>query len=90
MSSFLKHSLVPDNDAEAGTSTTCLWSFNYVFVNKRDRRLVFFPCIEVVRMLDETEIEQEGYGFAGGETLDGDFDLDPASSTAGGIPISTN
>lgn len=85
---FLKNSLVPDSDPDSAT-TTSLWSFNYFFVNKRDRRLVFFPCIEVVRIVDETEVEQEGF-IQAGETLEADFDLDPASSMAGGIPISTN
>jgi hypothetical protein len=95
--SFLRQSLVsPDSlsieeHVDDDESSTLLWSFNFFFVNKALRRLVFFSCIETMRrpQKEREGDEQEDYvTFSTGENTDVDFDLDP-SATAGGIPIST-
>jgi hypothetical protein len=40
-----------DNAASAGTDSTVLWSFNYFFVNRHLKRIVFFTCIETINMM---------------------------------------
>ena len=80
-----------DNMEMEYDDSVVLWSFNYFFVNKHLKRVVLFTCIESMRH-EETveETEQEEYNvYASADSADMDFDLDPSSATAGGIPIST-
>ncbi len=104
--SFLTQTLVgdvvsgedDDGDHYDGESPSVvpLWSFNYFFVNKSLKRILFFTCIEVVRCHtanssddDDDDDDQMDYSRMADATASGDFDLDPASDVAGGIPVTT-
>lgn len=77
-------------------SVVPLWSFNYFFVNKSLKRILFFTSIEVVRCHtanssddDDDDEDRMDYSHMADATASGDFDLDPASDVAGGIPVTT-
>jgi len=83
--SFLTQTLVEDDSA------TPLWSFNYFFVNKQMKRILFFCCVETMQhsdqQMDEFITKSVGYSERGN---DSNFDLDPAAAdVAGGIPVET-
>lgn len=95
--SFLTQTLIDaaedqsnENSSMSSSSCTVLWSFNYFFVNKALKRLVFFTCVECMKNEGSTlqEDDVSYVKFNGTEAIDGDFDLDPSSDVAGGIPIS--
>ena len=79
--------------SSTGTSKgTVLWTFNYFFVNKSLKRIVFFTCIECMRsegsIHSQHEDDEVSYvRFRSEEASDVDFDLDPSADVAGGIPI---
>lgn len=80
--SFLTQTLL-END---GSQQNALWSFNYFFVNKSLKRILFFSCVET--MLNEISDEedddvQQSFYYKSSEV---DFDLDP-TNVAGGIPF---
>ena len=96
--SFLTQTLtdpgVSEHSAESSTvsstTSTVLWSFNYFFVNKTLKRIMFFTCVESMRS-EESNLNEDDVSyvrFHGTEASDVDFDLDPAADVAGGIPIS--
>lgn len=104
--SFLTQTLIADaqggdayeNTAESSSlstsaSDTVLWNFNYFFVDKAQKRIVYFTCVESMRSEEATALDDDDDGsfvrFHGTEASDVDFDLDPSSHVAGGIPIST-
>lgn len=82
--SFLTQTLMEDDSA------TPLWSFNYFFVNKQMKRILFFCCVETMQhsdeQMDEFVTKSVGYTERGNES---NFDLDPAADVAGGIPVET-
>ena len=105
--SFLTQTLIADaqggddydNTAEnaslsTSASNTVLWNFNYFFVDKAQKRIVYFTCVESMRCEEATALDDDDddgsfVRFHGTEASDVDFDLDPSSHVAGGIPIST-
>ena len=112
--SFLTETLVPDQQDESMTavseaSQTVLWTFNYFFVNRPLKRIIFFTCVETMRADEPAEEEEPSAAAAvngpsdwqrsapvqefkwsqGADAADMDFDLDPAASVAGGLPIPT-
>jgi Maf1 regulator len=78
-----------DTSVSNGTSATVLWTFNYFFVNKSRKRIVFFTCVECMRNegSNENDDEVSFVQYHGNEASDVDFDLDPSAGVAGGIPI---
>ena len=76
-------------------SNTTIWTFNYFFVNKTAKRIVLFTCVESMRNHDpglrENDDDDDEGAFVPlvADSTEIDFDLDPASAPAGGIPIST-
>jgi hypothetical protein len=96
--SFLTQTLIDQVDGEATDSSslssstnTVLWSFNYFFVNKTLKRIVFFTCIERMRNNEEFNLQDDDVSYVryhGTEASDVDFDLDPSADVAGGIPVS--
>ena len=85
----LDPSSTEDPSLSGSISATVLWTFNYFFVNKSRKRIVFFTCVECMRnegsIEDDDEVSFKQYH--GTEASDLDFDLDPAAGVAGGIPI---
>lgn len=80
---FLTQTLLED-----GESATPLWSFNYFFVNKTLKRILLFSCIETMRSPEVSDEEDEQMVTVGRyKASEVDFDLDPSSDVAGGIPI---
>jgi hypothetical protein len=81
--SFLTQTLAEDDSPP-------LWSFNYFFVNKHVKRILFFCCVETIQHSDEGDNEfvtkSVGYSERNNES---NFDLDPAADVAGGIPVET-
>jgi len=81
---FLTQTLL-EGDEDA---TTPLWSFNYFFVNKNLKRILLFSCVETMRTMEVSDEEDEqlvsGQRFRASEV---NFDLDPHSGVAGGIPV---
>lgn len=81
-----------NSSLSTSASNTVLWTFNYFFVDKAQKRIVYFTCVESMRS-EETALDDDDDGsfvrFHGTEASDVDFDLDPSSHVAGGIPIST-
>ncbi|KAJ9059636.1 RNA polymerase III-inhibiting protein maf1 [Entomophthora muscae] len=48
------YSYIPDMDADPFTEVGCIWSFNYFFVNKKLKRIIFFTCRSVsIKRIDE-------------------------------------
>ena len=99
--SFLTQTLIEaasgDQTAESSSmstsaSGTVLWSFNFFFVNKAQKRIVYFTCVESMRNEESNLVQDDDddsyVRFHGREASEADFDLDP-SVIAGGIPIST-
>ncbi|CAB9514634.1 Repressor of RNA polymerase III transcription MAF1 [Seminavis robusta] len=83
-----------NNSAPSSSSSTVLWSFNFFFVNKSQKRIVFFTCVERMRnegsLLQQEDLlddEVDYVRFHGTEASDVDFDMDPSAHIAGGIPI---
>ena len=77
-----------------GATDTVLWSFYYLFVNKQAKRILLFSVAESMRHTnysdDDGDGEERFVQVSDAGVLDvGDFDLDPESNTAGGIPISS-
>lgn len=69
-------------------TTAPLWSFNYFFVNKNLKRILLFSCVETMRSIEVSDEEDEQLVTAGSfRASEIDFDLDPHSGVAGGIPI---
>ena len=93
--SFLTQTLIdsvdqPNDTSSVSSSTsTVLWSFNFFFVNKSQKRIVFFTCVERMRNEGSNFLDDDVsfVRFHGTETSDVDFDLDP-SGHVGGSPIS--
>lgn len=95
--SFLTQTLIDPEDSNSsddtaesnGTLATVLWTFNYFFVNKTRKRIVFFTCVECMRTggPNEDDDEVSFVQYHGTEASDVDFDLDPSAGVAGGIPI---
>jgi hypothetical protein len=74
-----------------------LWTFNYFFVNKSVRRVVFFTCNEKIdeerqlEMIEEAGVEDKTAFYpSDAQTVD-DCDWDPSDTASGGmsLPIST-
>lgn len=91
-----EHSYMQENgslsDGSNNTgSAAVLWSFNYFFVNKSLKRIVFFPCIECMRSegANPNDDDVDYVRYHGAEASDLSFDLDPSADVAGGFPIST-
>mmetsp|Transcript_1684 Transcript_1684/g.2479 ORF Transcript_1684/g.2479 Transcript_1684/m.2479 type:complete len:298 (+) Transcript_1684:290-1183(+) len=81
---FLSQTLL---DSESD-SVAPLWSFNYFFVNKNLKRILLFSCIETMVSNEVSDEEDEQLVTVGKyKTDEGDFDIDPASDIAGGIPV---
>jgi hypothetical protein len=81
---FLTQTLL-EGDEDA---TTPLWSFNYFFVNKNLKRILLFSCVETMRAMEVSDEEDEHMVTAGSfKASEVDFDLDPYSGVAGGIPV---
>jgi len=82
---FLSQTLL---NSEADTPAP-LWSLNYLFVNKGLKRILIFSCIETMRDHCISDEEDEQLVTVGRYKLtsEGDFDIDPASDVAGGIPV---
>ncbi|KAL7572373.1 hypothetical protein ACA910_021583 [Epithemia clementina (nom. ined.)] len=86
-----------DDDAEDGSNRqSVLWSFYYLFVNKNLKRILLFSCAESMRNVvsisdadNDNEVERFVPFSDAGAADNLDFDLDPESTTAGGIPFST-
>jgi hypothetical protein len=81
---------VVDEQVESAQGAVLLWSFHYFFVNKALKRIVFFTCGE---SMQEEEEQDDGEGDSvvvamADDSVEIDFDLDPSSAQAGGIPIS--
>ena len=81
---------------DASVRLSVLWSFYKLFVNKRLKRILLFSCAESIRNVatisdsgDETEVERFVPFSDAGASDNVDFDLDPESTTAGGIPFSS-
>jgi Maf1 regulator len=93
--SFLTQTLIDsvdqqnDNSSVSSSTPTVLWSFNFFFVNKSLKRIVFFTCVERMRSEGSNFLDDDvsSVKFHGTEASDADFDLDP-SVHSGGIPIS--
>lgn len=66
---------------------TPLWSFNYFFVNKHKKRILFFCCVETIQLGSEErdQFVTKSVGYT--EQEESNFDLDPGSDVAGGIPV---
>lgn len=87
------------NSNNDGPASSVLWSFYFLFVNKHLKRIVLFSCAESMRhmtaRISPTNYDDENdvvrfIPFSDAETNDNlDFDLDPESIPAGGIPFST-
>ena len=70
---------------------TTIWSFNYFFVNKSSKRILLFTCVESMRGFVDAEEDDGDVNVVPSIMVDAaeeDFDLDPADSPAGGIPVS--
>ena len=87
---FLTETLLDDDDNTANSAP--LWTFNYFFVNKSLKRILFFSCVETMR--NETrDLHGDAEEFVSVQkyrTSEVDFDLDPAADVAGGIPVATS
>mmetsp|Transcript_16958 Transcript_16958/g.37028 ORF Transcript_16958/g.37028 Transcript_16958/m.37028 type:complete len:358 (+) Transcript_16958:1113-2186(+) len=91
--------IIPETMEDGSGQQAILWSFSYLFVNKPMKRIVLFSCAESMRQQsasaysddDEENGEDRFVQFVDARGAAGnlDFDLDPESNTAGGIPIST-
>jgi hypothetical protein len=79
---FLTETLLDDGADDA----TPLWSFNHFFVNKNLKRILVFSCVETMRTMEVSDEEDAQYAVRY-KTNEMDFDLDPSSDVAGGIPI---
>lgn len=81
-----------EDEEDDHTTSTNLWSFYYLFVDKAQKRILLFTATESMKATaiseDDEGIEERYIGVTEGEP-DGRFDLDPASATSGGIPISS-
>lgn len=79
--SFLTQTLAEDDSPP-------LWSFNYFFVNKQMKRILFFCCVETMQPTDE-EMDQfvTKRVVYSEQKNESNFDLDPAADVAGGIAL---
>jgi hypothetical protein len=73
---------------EAGSIPSILWSFNYFFVNRHQKRIVLFTCIETMKQPDNYyDNDVDGEEGAGVEDTDADVmmggDNDNVSSVGG-------
>jgi hypothetical protein len=86
-----------DSSLQSQQPPTTIWSFNYFFVNKTAKRILFFTCVESMRSpSDEEEEDDDDFGTLPSmvvesveDSMESDFDLDPAAAPAGGIPVLT-
>jgi hypothetical protein len=100
--SFLTETLLPDvtdgddmlaggrhrQATDAGSVPSILWSFNYFFVNRHQKRIVLFTCIETMNQPDYYyDNDIDGEEGAGVDDTDGDImmggDNDNVSSVGG-------
>eukprot|EP00538_Stauroneis_constricta_P011758 CAMPEP_0119562934 /NCGR_PEP_ID=MMETSP1352-20130426/21957_1 /TAXON_ID=265584 /ORGANISM="Stauroneis constricta, Strain CCMP1120" /LENGTH=370 /DNA_ID=CAMNT_0007611445 /DNA_START=388 /DNA_END=1500 /DNA_ORIENTATION=+ len=68
-----------------------LWTFNYFFVNKSLKRVLFFTCQEKIGEKGCHVIpmeEKSTFSMPAEVQVVDDFDWDPSADVAGGIPIS--
>lgn len=81
-----------EDEEDINTTSTNLWAFYYLFVNKTQKRILLFTATESMLATaiseDDEGIEERFIGVTDGEP-DGRFDMDPAASTSGGTPISS-
>lgn len=84
--SFLTQTLAEDD------SPLPLWSFNYFFVNKHQKRILFFCCVETMQHSppSKNEFVTKSVGYSEQQTNESNFDLDPEADVAGGIPVETS
>eukprot|EP00541_Cyclophora_tenuis_P018616 CAMPEP_0116567048 /NCGR_PEP_ID=MMETSP0397-20121206/14786_1 /TAXON_ID=216820 /ORGANISM="Cyclophora tenuis, Strain ECT3854" /LENGTH=137 /DNA_ID=CAMNT_0004093987 /DNA_START=153 /DNA_END=563 /DNA_ORIENTATION=- len=81
---FLTQTLLDDDSARS----TPLWSFNYFFVNKNLKRIMLFSCIETMRVREvENDEDKKNIWMPRYKSNECNFDLDPSSDIAGGIPV---
>mmetsp|Transcript_3236 Transcript_3236/g.8328 ORF Transcript_3236/g.8328 Transcript_3236/m.8328 type:complete len:247 (+) Transcript_3236:39-779(+) len=73
------YSYVPDLDSDPFSADGCLWSFNYFFVNKHLKRIVYFTCV--------ARSKYSRYDESFDDDDDDDFRIrgDHPSSTGGGF-----
>jgi hypothetical protein len=81
---FLTQTLVDDEHVE-----NPLWSFNYFFVNKHKKRILFFCCVETMQVGENEMTDDDATFFTKSGEPESNFDLDPAADVAGGIPVNT-
>jgi len=84
---FLTETLLEHEDSKAGGSP--LWSFNFFFVNKNLKRILLFACVETMTIQDDSfeEESDDMVTFGRFRSSEFDYDIDPSSDVAGGIPI---
>jgi Maf1 regulator len=84
---FLTETLLEHEGSKAGGSP--LWSFNFFFVNKNLKRILLFVCVETMSIQDDSFEEEleDLVTFGRFRSSEIDYDIDPSSDVAGGIPI---
>lgn len=82
---FLTQTLL-ENDGSS--KENALWSFNYFFVNKSLKRILFFSCVETMlnEISDEEDDDEDMQQNIFYKSIEVDFDLDP-TNVAGGTPF---
>lgn len=88
------------NNADMSGEELWLWSFNYFFVNKTLKRIVFFTCSESMQghlpvegedeeeITEPTSLAAASHQRGDPDAEDANFDLDPAAAQAGGFSLS--
>jgi hypothetical protein len=84
---FLTETLLEHEDNKATGSP--LWSFNFFFVNKNLKRILLFACVETMTLQDNSFEEdlEDMVTISRFRSSEMDYDIDPSSDIAGGIPI---
>lgn len=87
----LMSTLEDEDDEDENTASTNLWSFYYLFVDRAQKRILLFTATESMQATtvaeDDEAVEERFIGVTDFEH-DDRFDLDPAASPPGGIPVS--
>jgi len=65
-----KHNGSSSSSSNSNENSTLLWSFNYFFVNKSLKRILFFTCIETMRNAGQHQLVDDDY-----DNYDAAFDL---------------